>query len=285
MVCGETCHRERSGALGLGPRWSMYSLISLRRAFAIQGRVVWALLMREVITRFGRQNIGVLWLLGEPMLFTIGVTALWTIAKMQLNSPLPIVAFAVTGYSSVLMWRNTVSHCSHGIQQNLNLLYHRPVLVIDVFLARITLEVVGATGSFIILSLIFISMGLMNLPSDLLIVLCGWLMLAWFGLALALVVGAGTSYSELISRLWQPISYLLFPLSGAAFMVEWLPDQIRQVVLVLPMVHGVEMLREGFFGGIVRAHYDLGYFAACNAALTLLGMALLCDASRRVEAR
>ena len=46
-------------------------------SLAIQGRVIHALLMREVITRFGRHNVGVLWLVGEPMLFTLGVAALW----------------------------------------------------------------------------------------------------------------------------------------------------------------------------------------------------------------
>ena len=28
------------------------------------------LMMRELITRFGRENLGVLWLVGEPMMFT-----------------------------------------------------------------------------------------------------------------------------------------------------------------------------------------------------------------------
>ena len=65
-----------------------------------------ALLMREIITRFGRENLGVLWLVAEPMLFTLGVTTLWTAAGLHHGSPIPIVAFAVTGYSSVLMWRN-----------------------------------------------------------------------------------------------------------------------------------------------------------------------------------
>jgi len=46
-------------------------------SLAIQRRVIWALMMREVITRFGRENLGVLWLIGEPMIFTLGVATLW----------------------------------------------------------------------------------------------------------------------------------------------------------------------------------------------------------------
>lgn len=255
---------------------------SFLRSLAIQRRVMHALMMREVITRFGRDNLGVLWLIGEPMIFTLGITALWTFAGMHHGSALPIAAFAVTGYSSVLLWRNIVNRSVGALQVNLNLLYHRNVQVLDVFLTRILLEAAGATMSFVILSVIFTFAGLIEPPIDMLQVLFGWLMLTWFGIALALTVGAGTSYSELVEKFWHPGSYLLFPLSGAAFMVEWLPTTAQKVVLLLPMVHGVEMIREGYFGNVVRTHYDLGYMAICCLMLTLLGLFLVRDAGNRV---
>lgn len=258
---------------------------SLRRSFAIQRRVIWALMMREVITRFGRENIGVLWLIAEPMLFTLGVTALWSSAGMNHGSSLPIVAFAITGYSSVLMWRNSVSRVVSGIQQNQNLLYHRNVRVIDVFITRIGLEMVGATASFIVLACFFIAIEWVPAPQDMLLVVAGWLMLAWFGAALSLCIGAATAYSEFIERLWHPASYLLFPLSGAAFMVDWLPPKAQEVILLLPMVHGVELIREGYFGSVVRTHYDIGYMATVSLVLTLLGLLLVRDAGRRVGSR
>lgn len=256
---------------------------SFFRSLAIQGRVMHALMMREVITRFGRDNLGVLWVVGEPMIFTIGVTTLWTLAGMNHGSSLPIAAFGITGYSSVLMWRNSVNRCNSALQINFNLLYHRNVQVLDVFLTRIFLEMAGATMSFIVLSLLFISIGMISPPDDLIQVVYGWLMLAWFGLALALVVGAATAYNEIVERLWGPTSYLLFPLSGAAFMVDWLPQGAQKFILLLPMVHGVEMIREGYFGNLVRTHYDLGYMAMCCLVLSLIGLFLVRDAGRRVE--
>jgi len=250
----------------------MYSYASLLRSVAIQRRVLYALLMREIITRFGRENLGVLWLVGEPMIFTLGVTALWSAAGLNHGSALPIVAFAVTGYSSVLMWRNTVSRAVSAIEQNKNLLYHRNVQVIDVLLTRVVLEIGGATGSFIILSLFFMFIGWMPTPVDLLQVVLGWIMLAWFGTSLAFLIGAASVGSDLVERLWHPVAYLLFPMSGAAFMVEWLPKKLQEVVLLLPMVHGVEMLRQGYFGNVVRTHYDLGYMATFCLVLSLAGM-------------
>jgi capsular polysaccharide transport system permease protein len=256
---------------------------SLLHCLNIQRRVLHALLMREIITRFGRENLGVLWLVGEPMLFTLGVATLWTAAGLHHGSPIPIVAFAVTGYSSVLMWRNSANRSGGAIAQNKPLLFHRNVRVIDVLLTRIGLEIGGATASFIVLSTLFTFVGWMPLPGDLLMVLCGWFMLAWFGASLALLIGAGTAHSEIVERLWHPAAYLLFPLSGAGFMVEWLPVGMQKFVMLLPMVHGVEMLREGYFGNVVPTHYDVGYMASCCLVMSLTGLYLVREAGRRVE--
>jgi capsular polysaccharide transport system permease protein len=256
---------------------------SLLHCLVIQRRVLHALMMREIITRFGRENLGVLWLVAEPMLFTLGVTTLWTAAGLHHGSPIPIVAFAITGYSSVLMWRNSATRAGSAVASNKPLLFHRNVQPIDVLLTRIALEIGGATSSFIVLSLLFIFVGLMPTPVDLLQVVFGWLMLAWFGASLALLIGAGTAFSEIVERLWHPAAYLLFPLSGAAFMVEWLPASMQKVVLLLPMVHGTEMLREGYFGNTVPTHYNLGYMASCCLVLSLAGLYLVRQAGRRVE--
>ncbi|HZW14137.1 MAG TPA: ABC transporter permease [Noviherbaspirillum sp.] len=256
---------------------------SFLHSLSIQARVVGALLMREILTRYGRHNIGFLWLFVEPMMFTLGVTALWNAMKATHGSDLPITAFAVTGYSSVLLWRNTVMRCVNAITPNLSLMYHRNVRVIDLFASRILLEVAGATISFIVLTVLFVSIGWMPPPDDISKILFGWILLGWFGTSLSLVVGALSERSEMVEKIWHPVSYLLFPLSGAAFMVDWLPTAAREVVLYLPMVHAVEILREGYFGGVVRAHYDVGYASIACLCLTFIGLALTREVGRRVE--
>jgi ABC-type polysaccharide/polyol phosphate export permease len=260
----------------------MYNTSTLRRSLTIQFRVIGALLMREIITRYGRHNIGFLWLFAEPMMFTLGVTALWSFAKAAHGSSLPIVAFAITGYSSVLLWRNMPGRCSGAIEPNLALMYHRHVKVIDIFAARILLEVAGTTASFITLGIIFTSIGWMKPPEDILKIMLGWLMLAWFGAALAVFIGALSARSEIVEKIWHPMAYLIFPLSGAAFMVDWLPTAAQKFVLLLPMVHGIEILREGYFGSAVHAHYDLAYMAIVNLCLTLFGLSQVRVVSRTV---
>ncbi len=245
--------------------------------------VIGALLHREVLTRFGRHNLGVLWLVLEPMLFTLGIAALWYTAKLHTVSAIPVIAFALTGYSAVLVWRNAANRSLNAITVNLGLMYHKNVKVIDILLARAILEIFGGTCSFALLALAFWGFGLCQLPHDMLILLGGWALLCWFGVALSLVVGTLSERSELFERVWHVATYLLFPLSGAVFMVDWLPAAARDAVLWLPMVHGVEMVRHGFFGEAVVTHEDPAFVVVFNLLLTLVGLALAADASRRVQ--
>lgn len=255
---------------------------SLVSALQVQGRVIWALLLREIITRYGRHNIGFLWVFVEPMMFTLAVTLLWAGLKLNHVSTLPITAFAVTGYSTILLWRNMPGRLIDSVKPNLSLMYHRQVKPIDVFLARLLLEFMGATISFIVLTLIFVSIEWMKLPEDLLKVMLGWLMLAWFGAGLAILLGALNEDYEIIEKLWHPFAYILMPLAGAGFIVDSLPKTGQEYVLYLPMINAVEYVREGFFGSAMVAHYNMAYMAACNSVLTLLGLAATAKISREV---
>ncbi|PNU05078.1 ABC transporter permease [Novosphingobium guangzhouense] len=255
---------------------------SLYSSFRVQCRVLGALLVREMLTRYGRHNIGFLWLFVEPMIFTLGVTALWTATKSVHGSDLPIVAFALTGYSSVLLWRNMPGRCIGALWSNLSLMYHRNIKVLDIYLARLILEFGGATISFATLSLLFISIGWLEPPQDIMKVVAGWLVIAWFGSALAIALGALSHESELVDKLWHPASYLIFPLSGSAFMVDALPKAAQDIVLYIPMVHGVEMVREGYFGNRAHAHYDLGYVIPFSLVLSFVALMIVRWVAARV---
>lgn len=42
-----------------------------------QARIIGALMMRELITRYGREGLGFLWLVLEPLVFCFGVMGMW----------------------------------------------------------------------------------------------------------------------------------------------------------------------------------------------------------------
>jgi capsular polysaccharide transport system permease protein len=246
---------------------------SLLESFRIQLRVIGALLMREVLTRFGRHNIGFMWMFVEPMIFTLGVTILWNIIGGSKGSGITITAFVLTGYSTILLWRNVPSRCVMALQPNFSLMFHRSVKPIDVYISRILLEVVGATISFVILTTVFHSIGLVPLPYDYITVWAAWFLLAWFATSLGMLVGALSERSEIVEKLWHPAMYLLIPLSGSLMMASALPPAFRDILLLNPTVHCNEMLRDGFFGPGHEWYFSVGYVVVFNMALTLLALA------------
>lgn len=243
--------------------------------WTITRRVIGALVLRELLTRYGRNNIGFLWLFVEPMLFTLVITAFWAATRTIHGSAIPIVAFALTGYSSLIMWRNMGARCIDALRPNLPLLYHRQVRVMDVFLSRLILEFMAASTSFVALALALYAMQWVPAPENALQVIGGWLLLAWFGVGLGLVLGGLSEKSEVVGKLWPPFSYLLMPLSGVAFIADALPPKLQQIVLWLPMLNALEFLREGWFGSAMHAHYDIPYVVIFNLIMMFVGLSLI----------
>jgi ABC-type polysaccharide/polyol phosphate export permease len=162
-------------------------------------------------------------------------------------------------------------------------MHHRNVRVIDLFAARIILELAGASISFLILATFLTITGLMAGPDDILKMIFAWLLLAWFSLDMALIVGSLTVISEPAQRVWHVMSYLFLPLSGAFYMVQWLPKYAQGLVIWIPTVSCIELLREGLFGAGVVAHYKIDYLLILNTLLLFPGLLLIRYIAARVE--
>ena len=251
---------------------------------SVQARIIKALLFREIITRYGRKNIGFLWLFVEPLVFTLGISALWFLVKGVASDSVTPFAFALTGYSTVLLWRNGANRCVLAVEPNQALMFHKNVQLIDIYLSRLFLEMIGVTMSFIILFFIFYFFGQIELPKDLMKVIFGWALLNWFALALGIFIGCLTELYTFVEKIWHPLTYIMFPLSGALFFVSWLPIPVREFILYIPMVHLVELIREGFFGTVINDfYYDIGYFTMFTTCLSLLSIILLSILNKRIQ--
>lgn len=247
------------------------------------GRIVWALMLRELSTRYGRRNIGFLWAVGEPLLFCAGVVALWTLVKPPFEHGLKIAPFVITGYMPIILVRHMIGQAMNCVRANGGLLYHRQIGLLHLFTARLTLEFFGVTMAFALVVLILSALGQTPGPQDLLLLYGGWCLLAWLSFGLAMILGALTELSDAIERFVALFTYILVPLSGTFYMVSWLPAEFQRVVLYLPFIHPVEMVRGGFFGDAVRTVYHIGYAAGWAAGLTFLGLLLLRFVRERME--
>ena len=259
------------------PESSTFVKASFVNSLRIQIRVIKALCVRDIMGRFGREGLGFFWLFLEPALFTVGVTAVFALSPTMSHGhgPIPISGFTLTGYSTVMLWRGLTGRLGQAVPSNKGLLYHRNVKVVDLIFSRAIVEIFACTTSLWFLTFVFVGVGLLpTLPVDPLKVLLGWFFYAWFCFATALIFAYLAAGSELFIRLSHVALYLALPFMGGFFMVDWVPASLQRFYLMSPLVNAIELLREGFFGEIIKAHYSISYLIKFNLILTLIGLIL-----------
>ncbi|MNC36068.1 Polysialic acid transport protein KpsM [compost metagenome] len=258
----------------------------LQRAFATalhHLRIIGALIMREMATRYGRQGLGFAWLVGEPLIFCFGVMILWSFTKPPYEHGIRLAPFVMTGYMCLILIRHMIGLLTSAVQSNLGLLYHRQVTPMHILSSRIILEIGGATSAFIVVYLVLLSINQVSPPHDYLLLYSGWLIFAFVAVGLALVLTGLAMRFELFERLVSLISYAMIPLSGVFFMVAWVPAAARKIYLSVPFVHGIEMIRAGVFGEFVPTHYNPIYAIAWGAALNIAGLLLIAGAREHMS--
>lgn len=239
--------------------------------FSCMLRVIYALIMREIHTRYGRENIGFLWVLGEPILFCAGVAILWTAIRPAHEHGLPMTAIVVTGYVPLTMWRHCLSQSVKAFEANGSLLFHRQVTPVTIIIARASLEIIGTIMAGLLVTCGAIAMGFMKPPQYYGILYLGLLFQTVFCISMSMIFASLSEMSELVEKIMNVFSYLTLPFTGAFTMVSWLPPKYRWYMMLSPSVDNIEMIREGQFGLNAHAHYDIFYCFWINLTLLIIG--------------
>jgi capsular polysaccharide transport system permease protein len=246
----------------------------------IQRRVISALMIRELVTRFGRENIGFLWMMVEPLLFASLVGLVWRYMKGPEEHGVSIVAFVATGYIPLTLFRHVVTRTSRVFSVNGSLLYHRQIKVLDFIFVRFVIEVIGSMMAFLFIGSILYALNEFPVPADMGALLGGWFLYCLFTFSLSLVLAPVSEMSELLEKLLPVTLYIMIPFSGTFSMVSWLTPNIQKFMLYSPFVSPMELLRYGLFGDRVNAIYDLSVPIAWSLVLLLVGLGL-CRRVRR----
>lgn len=250
--------------------WSQF-----RRGISVQAGVIGALLMRELHTRYGRENVGYLWVIGEPLLLACAIALIHASQPSHYASDMRPVPFSVLGYCVFIMFRGIFNRAEGALEVNMPLMYHKMVTIFDIMLSRALLEAAGTFLSLVVLMSLLISVDLADLPARPLYMVAGIGFMFWFAFALSLIVVAGTHDNRLLGRLVHPFSYVLMPLSGAFYLVEWIPQPYRDYVQLLPLTHIFEMTRYGFFRSGSPDYFDVEFLVACCLVLTCIGLVMI----------
>lgn len=254
-------------------------------ALATQGRVVHALMLRETRSRFGRQKLGYLWALFEPIAFVAIFAALFAFGRQHAPSGMPVVPFMITGIAPFILFRNTMSQTLNAIESNRALLTFPQVKLLDLVLARALLEMATLTVVFFLLLLGAHGLGFTIRIEDPLRVFfaLGCLALTGFGLgaAFAALVPFARSLPQVVGIFaGRP----LFFLSGLFFTAEMLPTAARDLLLLNPLLHMIEWLRSGFFVEFESIYMSRTYALGFALLAAGFGLVMLRGLRRRIQA-
>lgn len=259
------------------------SFSELRAGWAIQVRVIHALMIRELTTRFGRENIGFLWIMAEPILFAGLVGIIWRLSKGPEEHGISIIAFVATGYIPITLFRHGVSRSVAIFTANGSLLYHRQVKILDFIIVRFAIEFLGGMMAYLLMAIVLILFDEMPMPSNVGLLLAGWAVYAMFCFSLCLIIAPISEMSEVIEKFVPVTTYVVIPFSGLFSMASWLTPSLREYFLLSPFANGMEMMRKGVWGDEITAYYNVWNPIICSMVAALIGLAL-CRHVRRTLA-
>lgn len=244
---------------------------SFLAAWNVQVHCLAALMVRDMMTRYGRANVGFLWIIIEPMLLTAGVMLIWSFIKSSGQHGIGLLTIVMTGYLPLTLWRHMTGAGVHAFRRSIGILYHRHVSMVDTLLARLALEFAGTTAALFTIYGVLAIAGAVEPVRDPVMLLLGWISMAFLSLGVAFSFSVLTEYFEVAERFIAPLQYLILPISGSFYMVEWIPYSAQRYALFVPTVHCYEMFRAGFLGDGTTAHYWIWYPFAWGAVFMFLG--------------
>jgi capsular polysaccharide transport system permease protein len=246
-----------------------------RSHFQIQRDVIYALLLRELASRFGKSRGGFLWVLVEPIAHLVVPILIFGFLRNRLMPGVEYPVFLVYGFLPFLLFKAICLQVVDGVNTALGLLSYRQVLLMDVFVSKALAHCVVQTVVFII-----VLSGLGLLGFDVLpgrpVELAGVL-----ALTAVLAFGLGVVFAALTSLIpdTRPVIHVMFmPLyfvSGILFPVTRFPDEWVRWMAINPVLHVVELSRTMAVDGYVPMKYmSLTYPLALALVATLLGLML-----------
>jgi capsular polysaccharide transport system permease protein len=255
------------------------------RDLRVQRRVVVALIIREIYSRFGRRNIGFAWIIAEPLTFALPVLGVWSLLRAPFEHSLPMIPFLWTGYIPLMLFRHLGGRMLMFVRVNSGLLYHRQVTILDLFLGRALLEIMSNLMALFVSAALFLVLGVIKWPADLPLFYLGYFYHIWWCVCVALIIGGLSERNpEIVEKVWQPISYLYMAVSGFFFLSDWLPPHLRAFALkAMPSIQSYDMIRAGLFGHVVHPHYSLTYQTLLFSVMTIVGLVLIRDSREFIE--
>ncbi len=219
-------------------------------------RVVQSFVVREMIARFADSRFGYALAFVQPL----GLVAIIYLLSNAMGRVPPegmtLLTFLVTGIVAVRsFFMSTNSRTRGAVSSNRRMLTFPGVTPTSLYVSYAVLEFFTALSVFWIICFaawFFLgeTIALENVL-EVLVALCG---ISIIGALAGSLIGLGAMIFPSLQYITTPLNRLIFFASGAFFSASELPADLRDYLMLNPIFHLIEFVREGFFASYT-AHY------------------------------
>lgn len=239
------------------------------------GRIIAALMLREMATTYGKSAGGYIWALLEPVL---GIALLSTLFALSFHSPalgsnFPL--FYASGFLPFVMFNDLTNKVGASIRFSRPFLAYPSVTFMDSMIARALLN--GLTHCCVIAVVLVGIFTIFDLPPT---IRLGYILESLL-MVLLLAVSVGTLNCYLTTafpvweRIWAILTRPLFLISGIFFTYDMMPPVAREILWYNPIIHCVGMMRRGLYPTYAGDYVSEGYVLILSVVLLFLGLLLL----------
>lgn len=234
-----------SGAMSMQASKLSETLSELRHGLIVQGRVIGALVLREIHTINGNSRLGYLWVLIQSV---FGVVVFWGIRYFMGAGQAPhgmnMALFLVTGLGFWNIFSNGISRCMSAVEGNRALLTFPQVTELDVMIARVI--VISATQILTMAVIIVAALVSMNEPmmlGSVALLLSLLIAVPMLSLGFGMILTSLAVFLPALNKIVPMIMRILFFVSGVFFSVSVFSQSVAEILMLNPMLHAIELMR------------------------------------------
>jgi capsular polysaccharide transport system permease protein len=247
------------------------SMVGMLKA---QGRILHALMLRDIKTRFFGNEWGFLLAIGWPLSHIIIILLINTgLGRTAPYGDSPALWFA-TGIIPFMAFSYMARFIMMGVVLNRPLLSFPVVKVTDILFARALVEVLNAGLIVIIISVIFVALGIDIMPRDVVQASLALLAMMLLGLSFGIINGIIAAAIPGWITGYALVMILSWAASGILFVPDALPEAARVPLSYLPFLQGVEWMRSAYYEDYGASILDRTYLVSFALVTLFLGLAL-----------
>lgn len=238
-------------------------------------RVIYALVLRDIKTRFGSSYFGFLFGLLIPLAHLIIVLSIYIITGRRSPIGSDVSIYLSTAIIPFIVWSYTHQKTMHAFSQNYALTALPVVRLIDIFVSRSIVELLNSVIIVLIAGFLIILYASDSHIQSISGVFFGMLLSYILGISTGLIFGVGGLLVPIVNIIGFVIIPVYWITSGILSIPDALPAEIRSALHLFPLSHIVDFCRMEFYANYMTSFADLTYvyiIITLNILLSLIAL-------------